>query len=966
MKNFDWKKNGIKIGFGAIMAIGIIIMGFATFDNSFYGINVVRSLNILKWVTTGLLVIALAYSIYRIVTLKKTRKVLYSLVVVLLVALVAANFILPSYGIAANRFVGVGNYDKELAQQYKEEGRALTEKIQDEGIVMLENKNNTLPLQAEKINVFGYVSNSVIYGGTGSGGGKPDNNVTLRQGLENAGFQLNDELTTFYEDRFVPREKVDIHKLVGGDYNVHEPALSEYTDEMIANAKAHSNTAVVMFGRNAGEGADMAADMANYEGGTAGDHYLKLTANEKDLLGMLEKEFENVVVLLNAPNQLELGFLENEGVDAALWLGYPGSTGFNAVGNVLSGKVNPSGRLVDTYAYDLKTAPSFYNTGEFEYTNADLVFGKDTWHHKYINYAEGIYMGYMFYETRFVDNATGLVDEAAYNATVQYPFGYGLSYSQFEQKISNYAVADGKVSMEVTVTNTGTSAGKDVVQLYYTAPYTLGGIEKSHVVLGDFGKTAILEPGQSEKVNVTFDVEDMASYDYGKEKAYVLESGNYEIKLMKNAHEVIDARTYTVDAPIVYGEGNKRASDDVTAINQFDDIHGDDVVYLSRADWEGTFPKGMAQPKEASAALIEELNSENYVVDENAEPIVFAKNGLTLKDMKGLDYDDPQWEKLLEQLSIDEMRELITSGGFQTAAIHSIKKPATIDTDGPTGVNDIFAGLAGNQYTSEVTLASTWNRDLAYDMGVAVANEAISMHMTGLYMPGVNLHRSTLGGRNFEYYSEDPFISGIMGGSTAQGVADQGAYVYIKHYAMYDMETKRYEYPTGAVVWANEQTMREVYLKAFEVAIKNYDVTGVMSSYNRLGGTWVGSSQALMQTVLRDEWGFRGVVISDFYKPQYMDVDAGLAGGNDLILYPVVTPLSDDTLKTNWGHQNMRRASHNILYAIGNSGAYENAHRQLPQWMFLFAALDFVGIGLITFGLIKTTNSKKIKKETIK
>lgn len=959
----SFKKNGMKIILAVVIVVALIAIGLTSFNNGFYGVNVSRSVTALKWISISVLSVIVILSIYRIVTLKKTRKGFYSLFIILTVVVMAVNIILPKYALAANRFIGVGGYDKEAAQLYKEIGREVTEKVENEGIVMLENKDKTLPLSDSKINVFGYVSNSVIYGGTGSGGGKPDNNITLYNGLENAGFELNDELISFYEERFVPREKVDIHKLVGGDYNVHEPAIDDYSSEIIKNAKAHSDTAVLMFGRNAGEGADMANDMEIYEGGTAGDHYLKLTKNEKDLLDMVKSEFGKVVVLVNSPNPMELGFLEDEGVDAALWIGYPGSTGFNAVANVLKGEVNPSGRLVDTYAYDLKSTPSYFNTGEFEYTNANLEHGDKVWHHKYINYAEGIYTGYKYFETRFVDNTTGNMDEASYKEVVQYPFGYGLSYTSFNQSIESFTTSKDTVDVKVKVTNTGDSSGKEVVQLYHTSPYTVGGIEKSHVVLDAFAKTKELKPGETQTIELSINIEDIASYDYAKTKSYVLEEGDYEIKLMKNAHDVIDSKTYHVDKETIYNSSNKRESDDVVATNQFDDIYGEDVVYLSRADWEGTFPKGMAEPKEASKKLLDAFGAPEYTVDDSAEEVVFANNGLTLKDMEGLDYDNPQWELLLQQLSIEEMRELITSGGFQTAAIHSIKKPATIDTDGPTGVNDIFAGLAGNQYTNEVVLASTWNIELAYEMGEAIANEATSMHMTGLYMPGVNLHRSNLGGRNFEYYSEDPIISGHMGGSIAQGVADNGAYVYIKHFAMYDMETKRYEYPTGAVVWSNEQAMRENYLKAFEVAIKNYNVTGVMSSYNRLGATWVGASSPLLNTVLRDEWGFRGAVISDFYKPQYMNVDAGLAGGNDMILYPTITPLSDDTLKTNWGHQNMRTASHNILYAIANSGAYENAHKNLPQWMYLFITGDLVAVGLLTTGLMWSTNSVKKKKK---
>ena len=960
MKQEKIQKHLFKLGFLGMVLLTLILTAFSVKDRAFYGVNVKAALTPLKWISLSVLGGMLIISVVRIIQLKKTRKGLYTLFVLLALITMVLNAFIPTFAMAINRFIGVGNYDKALAQSAKEVGRNITEKIQEEGVVLLENKNNTLPLSLGKVNVFGYVSNSVIYGGTGSGGGKPDNNITLYQGLENAGFEVNQELQAFYEARFVPRETVDIHKLVGGDYNVHEPAQSEYTPSLIENAKAHSDKAIIMFGRNAGEGADMAADMALYEGGSQGQHYLELTQNERDLLDMVKDEFEHVVVLINSPNQMELGFLEDEGVDAALWIGYPGSTGFNGVSKVLSGEVNPSGRLVDTYAYDLRSAPSFYNTGEFAYTNVNLEYGKNIWHHKYINYAEGIYIGYKYYETRFVDNQSGLIDEEAYQALVQYPFGYGLSYTEFNQEIVDFTEDEAMIKLSVKVTNTGNVKGKDVVQVYHTAPYTIGGIEKAHVVLSAFGKTSLLEPNESEIITLQINVEDLASYDYKTHKAYVLEAGDYEIKLMRNAHDVIDTKTYTVSNTHIY---QQRSTDQIPATNQFDDIYGEDVVYLSRNDWENTFPKEMAQDKEASQSLIDALNAPEYEVDESAQAIIFAKHNLTLKDVAGLPFEDPKWDLLLQQLSIKEMHELISSGGFQTANIKSIKKPATIDTDGPTGVNDIFSGLAGNQYTSQVVLASTWNLDLAYEMGQAVANEATAMHMSGLYMPGVNLHRTALGGRNFEYYSEDPLLSGHMGGSTAQGVADNGAFVYIKHFAMYDMETKRYEYPTGAIVWSQEQAMRENYLKAFEVAIKNYNVTGVMSSYNRVGPTWVGASSALLNTVLREEWGFRGAVISDFYKPQYMNGDASLVGGNDLILFPITTSLSDDTLKTNWGHQNMRRASHNILYPIANSGAYENVNKAFPTWITIFIAVDLLAIGGLTKGLLWSTNSVRRKKK---
>ncbi|MEG2505095.1 MAG: fibronectin type III-like domain-contianing protein, partial [Carnobacterium sp.] len=389
---------------------------------------------------------------------------------------------------------------------------------------------------------------------------------------------------------------------------------------------------------------------------------------------------------------------------------------------ILAGEVNPSGRLVDTYAYDETSAPSFNNIGEFPYSNSEFDYEKDTWHYKYVNYAESIYVGYRYYETRYIDNQTGEMDEAAYEKAVQYPFGYGLSYTNFKQEITNFKVDGNEAKMTVKVTNTGKKAGKDVVQLYYTPPYTIGGIEKSHVVLSGFAKTQELAPNQSEEVNLSFDVENMASYDEKQNKAYVLEKGNYEIKLMNNSHDVIDSKNYEVAKDIVFDQENKRESDQLSATNQFEDAKGD-VQYLSRWNWEETMPKEMAQPKEASKELLKALKDQS-VNEGKADPIKFEKYGLELYDLKGVDYDDPKWDQLLEQLSVKDMENLITYGGFQTPAINSVKKPATIDADGPAGINHLVSQAHGNQYTSEVVVASTWNTELVEEMGAALGKEA--------------------------------------------------------------------------------------------------------------------------------------------------------------------------------------------------------------------------------------------------
>lgn len=957
MNKKKWAILGIWIAIVGGIYLYLLNHGKASGDNPSFGINVQF---LVGWITKIIILLSVslvAYSIYRIVKIRKTRKFLYVLSSLLLGILIIFNLAVNQYAMIINTYFSASQINQSEVKKTTEQAMALTEKIEGEGAVLLENKNEVLPLQNQKVNVFGYASRNVVYGGTGSGGGKEDNNIDLQQGLKNAGFQVNDQLTTFYDDRYVPREKVNIHKLVGGDFNIHEPKASEYSESLLTSAKEFSDTALVVFSRNSGEGADITNEMKGYAGGTAGKHYLELSDDEAVTLDLVKENFDKVVVILNSSFPMELGFLDDEKIAGALWIGGPGSVGFNAVGEILAGEVNPSGRLVDTYAYDETSAPSFNNIGEFPYSNSEFDYEKDTWHYKYVNYAESIYVGYRYYETRYIDNQTGKMDEDAYEKAVQYPFGYGLSYTNFKQEITNFKVDGNEAKMTVKVTNTGEKAGKDVVQLYYTPPYTIGGIEKSHVVLSGFAKTQELAPNQSEEVKLSFDVENMASYDEKQNKAYVLEKGNYEIKLMNNSHDVIDSKNYEVAKDIVFDQENKRESDQLSATNQFEDAKGD-VQYLSRWNWEETMPKEMAQPKEASKELLKALKDQS-VNEGKADPIKFEKYGLELYDLKGVDYDDPKWDQLLEQLSVKDMENLITYGGFQTPAINSVKKPATIDADGPAGINHLVSQAHGNQYTSEVVVASTWNTELVEEMGAALGKEAKASNITGLYLPGVNIHRSPFGGRNFEYYSEDALLSGKIGSSLSKGAMGQGSYVFMKHFAMYDQETRRYEFPTGAATWSTEQAMREVFLKPFEIAVKDSGITGIMSSYNRIGPKWVGESEALLQNVLRDEWGFRGTVISDFYKPQYMNVDQGLSAGNDLVLYLLPTKLNNVTTDTDWGQQNMRKASHNILYTVVNSHAYEVAETNVPNWIYLLVTINIAVFTFLLFCFTKTTHRKK-------
>lgn len=886
---------------------------------------------------------------------KKGKKIVTC---ILLAVIIAANGAIYAFNNIINQHFSSVKVDDMAVDDATAASKEITTRIEEEGIVLLENKDNTLPLNVEKnakVNVFGQSSTAIVYGGAGSGASDETDNVTLQEGLKQAGFDVNEDLTKFYEDHKTKKKGQNVFNLKGGDYNINEPAISEYSDKLISEAKKFSDTAVVVFSRNGGEGGDLPMDMASYTGGDAGKHYLELQSCEQEMLSMVEKNFEHVIVLINSSNAMELGFLEDKNVDAALWVGGPGSTGCVAVGEVLSGAINPSGRLVDTYAYDLTTAPAYYNAGNFTYTSN----GEDTSGH-YVEYAEGIYVGYRYYETRYVDNETGKCDEDAYNKVVQYPFGYGLSYTSFEQKITHHEVKDGKINIEIEVKNTGKVAGKDVAQVYVTAPYVNGGIEKSFVELEGFAKTGMLEPGKSEKVTVSFDVEDMAAYDYVEQGCYVLEKGTYEIKLMNNAHDVLDSFTYDVEDTIVYNEDNARSSDKTAAVNTFDFVAGD-VNYVSRSDWEGTLPTERVEKKEATAEILDQLNLDNinklYVNPSNEGDKITtgADNGLTLSDMAGVPYDDEKWDKLLDELSVDEMAKLMGYGGFSTVEIASIDKVATIDIDGPAGLNALTSDISGVQFPSEAVIGSTYNVELVDEMGQTYAQEANAHGVVGLYAPGVNIHRTPFSGRNFEYYSEDPVLNGKLGAAMTRGCNSMGVYCYPKHFALNDQETNR----SGVCVWSNEQAMREIYLKAFEIVVKEGNNHGLMSSYNRIGTVWSGGCEALLTDVLRGEWGFEGAVATDYANAKLLNADQALMAGGDLMLSTTGATLSDIVTGSTEGQQKLRQASKNVLYMVVNSRAYTDpVEMGFPYWILAQVALNIVLMLLVVRRIFK---KKKIK-----
>ena len=898
--------------------------------------------------------------------LKKPGKTSAILMSILLIICVIVNLACYQYNNVISQFMSqfYDNENKEGIAETLEGARAVTIKEAEEGIVLLKNEEDILPLNGQKnINVFGATSYKPIYGGAGSGAADETKNITLQKGLENAGFTVNEELVNFYKDNYTARQGENVMDLRGGDYNIYECPAEDYSDELIDNATAFSDTAVVILGRIGGEGADLPYSMSEYIGGDEGKTYLELQDVELEMLNMVEENFENVIVLINSSHAMELGFLDDEKVDAALWIGGPGATGCDAVGEILAGEVNPSGRLADTYAYDVTSSPAYYASGDFSYSNIsyeaagfDGKIKEDNY--SFVDYVEGIYVGYRYYETRYIDTETGKCDEQEYQNTIQYPFGYGLSYTDFEEKISDFEAEGKTISMDVTVKNIGDTAGKNVVEVYYTAPYTVGGIEKSHVVLAGFAKTEMLEPRESETVNVSFDYGDMASYDFQGIKAeggaYVLEAGDYEIKLQSDAHTVIDSRTVIVERDYIYNDENDgpRNGDAVAATNQFDGISFSDevkenIIWVSRSDWDGTMPKERINDREASDVVAEAV--ENTVIEDteeqmNVEVSVTGKNnGLTLADVKGLDYDDEKWEDLLNQLSVEDMTKLTCLGGWQTVKIKSVGKPYCQEIDGPSGLNGLVDGKRSNQYASEVVLASTWNTNLAKEMGTVYGKEALANGVTGIYGPGVDVHRTPFSGRNFEYFSEDGTLAGKVCASEIQGLKSQGVYTYIKHFALNDQETNR----TGVCVWANEQAIREIYLKGFELAVKEGETTALMSSYNRIGTTWTGANSALLQNVLRSEWGFCGTVITDGVMPgvcyQYMLPDIALRSGVDLMLdNKPDSYVTNVTLDSNYGLQCMRNSSHNILYTVANSAALE-VNAEIPAyWIILLVLLDML------------------------
>lgn len=919
------------------------------------------------------IVAALIAMIVVLVLAMKVKKGLKHIVrwqaVLAFVAIITIVVNMICYGPMYSNVSGFLNASKaNLTDETIAQSKATVQKVGEEGMVLVKN-NGLLPLSSDTkaLNVFGWDSINPILGGVGSGASDSSTAVGILQSLQDAGYETNKTLTDMYTEYRADRPPMSMQQQ---DWTLPEPTVDAYTDTIMDEAKSFSDTALLVIGRSGGENADLPTDMnavikgtynlaeqvasipknftymnssytnnGSYDDFEEGESYLELSRTEEDLVDKVCSEFDKVVVVINANNAMELDWVDKyDQIGAVILAPATGITGFTALGEIINGSVNPSGKTADTYVKDLLNTPYINNINNHSYTNVkdlnDKITAADSaaiGNLSFVNYVEGIYVGYKFYETAAEE---GLIE---YDEHVQYPFGYGLSYTTFDKTLTNFKDNGDTVSFDVEVKNTGDVSGKEVVEIYFTPPYNNGGIEKASVNLIDFGKTEELEPGASETISFEIEKEDMASYDSEGVKinggGYILESGEYTISLRSDSHTVVAEETFTVDSDIDYST-NKRESDFVTATNQFQDYARGDFVQLSRKDSFANYEEACAAPSEDKYEMSDETRAgvEEYVFcsydgtkyndDSDEMPTMGADNNLKLYEMTGLDYNDAKWDDLLDQLSFDDMVRLINVGGWQTAEISSVGKVATSDCDGPAGLNNFITGTTGSAYPSEVLMAQTWNKKLAYEIGQSMGQEYSDANNYGWYGPAMNTHRSAFAGRNFEYYSEDGILGGYLAANQVNGASEHGVYAYIKHFALNDQEINRI---SVLLTYASEQAIREIYLKPFEIAVKEFTgkCRAVMSSFNWIGTIPSCANSHLLNNVLRDEWGFIGLVESDYNGSYgYMITDSSIRNGNDLMLgygnaqSNVLADQSATAVKA------MRQSSKNILYTVANSGYY--------------------------------------------
>ena len=972
------------------------------------------------------------------------NKIINILMVLVCVLTVVINAIAPWGREALDGFYGTYavKTDRDKMNQYLEKGEEIAYQVQAEGAVLVHN-NGVLPLDKGKVsnvNVFGWASTNWLASGSGSAQ-TTDIKTDLLEALNASGFTYNTELTEMYEKFMSSNPYKDaLHNYAEKTCRLYEPAITDesyYSKELLAKAKDFSDTAIVVLGRYSGESIDCPRVQYKVTQTKNGKYdeknvivdesrtFLDASTEEIALLEYVAANYENVIVLVNNTNQMNLNFLATiEGIDACLVTGTTGINAASAIPDILCGKINPSGRLSDTYAYDFKTSSTYTNSGmegEGMYTNAEGLYPADgiTTNPNvgdnplyegvsYVDYVEGIYVGYKWYETADAEGYWDEVDNQygkGYEGVVQFPFGYGLSYTTFKQEIVDtypvrdpsqedmitssdagrfFITKDGEIRITVKVTNTGKEPGKEVVQLYYTAPYTKGGIEKSQVELCGFAKTKLLKPGESEEVTISFKVEDMASYDcYDANKngftGYEVEAGDYVIKVMKNAHELAGENTsvtfynpMNIQYPTSSATGNE-VSNKFTGEAAIDGVSVDgsdsnaDITYLTRADFKGTFPYALA-PNRVMTDNVKELNlyldeDANTFIDENDENIVTGvANDLMLYDEDGFtplglelggDYNHEKWDEVLNQLTLEEMKTLVLHGYTKTMEALSVGKIQTKDYDGPAQMGGFANCVQGETtgFPNATVIAQTWNTQLAYEFGLIEGAQAGELGIEGWYAPAANMHRTPFGGRNYEYYSEDEYVSGVMAANTVEGSLDAGTYCYMKHLICYEQDSMR----DSLYTWMTEQALREIYLEPFKIAIEAGGLSGIMTSYNRLGAVWAGGSKALMTDVIRDEFGFKGCIITDYSDhQQFMIMDQALRAGGDLWMDGFV--MGDFTYETesNSFKQELRRACKNILYMWTNAG-YENmvynglTDSQYKDKMLVIRPIETKQVSLVTW-----------------
>lgn len=883
----------------------------------------------------------------------------------------------------------------------------LARMIEAEGCVLLKNEGNALPLKSgTKVSCFSQSSVDFIYGVTaGSGASGKSARATLQEALENEGIKVNSALWKFYKEKNYKRV---VGGLSGGvsyyeayPFQINEIPYSAYTKTVKESYRQYNDAAIVVIARTGCENGDLPRNMSVNTSGKNTGSILELDSNEREMLENVCKEFNKVIVILNTSNPMECGFLDEYGVDACLWVGGVGDYGISSVAQIISGKRNPSGRLVDTYAYDAFSSPAMQNMGNFEYWSN----GSDS-KHRYVTYAEGIYVGYKYYETRYEDAVLGRgkAGNYDYDKTVQYPFGYGLSYTSFKWSDFKATLKDGKVQVTLTVENTGKEAGKDVVEIYYQSPYTeydkQHGVEKSAISLAGFVKTDNLSAGGKQKVTVEFDVEDMKSYDANGKGTYYLEaSDDYYVTAAKDAHSAINNILKAKDATLAV-DGDKAFVKKLTVAekvydkdavsgnevgNLFTDTDGtqyhNEIKYLSRSDWSvmendglrfgtanGKDNDGEEYKAELPAALKQVLETKGYAAsgapaEDFETPQSGVKGDAKLIEMKDKDFDDPAWEGLLNQVTVSEMSNLIRLSGYKTSSIVSVGKPYTTDADGPQSWNSFIGdGISTGGLPYAIVIASTWSTDIAERVGYMMGELCLWIkltnktqpNLTGWYAPAMNIHRTPFGGRNFEYYSEDSILSAEIGAHITKRATERGVVCYIKHFAMNEQDRGRM---TDNVTWAQEQAIREIYLKPFETSIKVGRSLAVMTSYNRIGTTWAGGNYNLITGVLRKEWGFNGFVLTDYLDGNWENVDQMLAAGGDAALN-IEDQNSRASLTTSGAQARtyMRRATHHALYAFVNSNAMNGIDHETvvsdgtPVYYFVMCGINIaLGVAVLWF-----------------